>query len=155
MMRGIQEWLDEYAISHQNSTNKGIHWICVPLIAWSIVLLLSSIPVPNPFVPHDLNWAWFFSGLAIIWYFFLSTSLAFGMVIFLGALNYLSVQVQQTSSYPVWAIGVSIFVIAWIGQFLGHHIEGKKPSFLKDLQFLLIGPLWLMHFIYNKLGLKY
>jgi uncharacterized membrane protein YGL010W len=154
-MRSIQEWLDEYALSHQNSTNKGIHWICVPLIAWSIVLLLTSIPVPSTFKLYNLNWAWIASSLAIIWYFFLSTSLAIGMTIFLGALNYLSAQVQQTTSYPVWTIGVSIFVIAWIGQFFGHHIEGKKPSFLKDLQFLLIGPLWLMHFIYNKIGLKY
>ena len=51
-------------------------------------------------------------------------------------------------------IYLSIFVIAWIGQFLGHKIEGKKPAFFKDLQFLLIGPLWLLSFIYNKLNIK-
>ena len=48
-----------------------------------------------------------------------------------------------------------IFVIAWIGQFIGHKIEGKKPSFFEDIQFLLIGPAWLLSFIYNKLGIKY
>jgi hypothetical protein len=74
------------------------------------------------------------------------------MTVFLIALNYLSLQVQETSSYPTWAIGLGVFAIAWIGQFFGHHIEGKKPSFLKDIQFLLIGPVWLMHFIYNKIG---
>ena len=51
-------------------------------------------------------------------------------------------------------IFLSIFIIAWIGQFIGHKIEGKKPAFFKDLQFLLIGPLWLLSFIYKKLNIK-
>ena len=42
-----------------------------------------------------------------------------------------------------------VFVLAWIGQFIGHLIEGKRPSFFKDLQFLLIGPAWLMAFVYR------
>jgi uncharacterized membrane protein YGL010W len=155
MMRSIQDWLDEYAVSHQNSTNKVIHWICVPLIVWSIILLFMSIPEPLFLKNLNLNWAWVASGMALFWYFLLSPALAIGMTIFLGALNYFSLQVENTSSYPVWNIGLAIFVIAWIGQFFGHHIEGKKPSFLKDLQFLLIGPIWLMHFIYKKLGLKF
>lgn len=154
-MRSIQEWLDEYAVSHQNSTNKVIHWICVPLIVWSIILLLMSIPEPLILKNLNLNWAWIASGMALFWYFLLSPALAIGMTIFLGALNFFSLQVENTSSYTVWTIGLAIFVIAWIGQFFGHHIEGKKPSFLKDIQFLLIGPMWLMHFIYKKLGLKF
>ena len=54
-----------------------------------------------------------------------------------------------------WIIYLSIFVITWIFQFIGHKIEGKKPSFLKDLQFLLIGPIWLLHFILKKIGIPY
>jgi uncharacterized membrane protein YGL010W len=154
-MMGIQEWLDEYALSHQNSTNKAIHWVCVPLIVWSIILLLLSIPKPLIISDLGLNWAWISSCIAVFWYFLLSPTLAVGMSIILGFLNFISLQVEHTSSYPVWTIGLSIFVIAWIGQFFGHHIEGKKPSFLKDLQFLLIGPIWLLHFIYKKIGLKY
>ena len=48
-----------------------------------------------------------------------------------------------------------LFVLAWIGQFIGHKVEGKKPSFFKDLQFLLIGPAWLMSFVYRAAGLRY
>jgi uncharacterized membrane protein YGL010W len=48
-----------------------------------------------------------------------------------------------------------IFVVAWIGQFIGHKIEGKKPSFLQDVQYLLIGPAWLLHFIFKKVGIGY
>ena len=47
------------------------------------------------------------------------------------------------------------FIIAWVGQFIGHKIEGQKPSFFEDLQFLLIGPAWLISFIYKKIGIKY
>ena len=52
-------------------------------------------------------------------------------------------------------VSIGIFVIAWIGQFIGHGIEGKKPSFLKDLQFLLVGPAWLLHFIFKSVGIRY
>jgi uncharacterized membrane protein YGL010W len=45
-------------------------------------------------------------------------------------------------SNTLWAL-VGIFVVAWIGQFYGHHLEGRKPSFLTDLQYLLIGPIWI------------
>ena len=54
-----------------------------------------------------------------------------------------------------WIIYLSIFVITWIFQFIGHKIEGKKPSFLKDLQFLLVRPIWLLHFILKKIGIPY
>ena len=56
---------------------------------------------------------------------------------------------------PVWEISLFVFVIAWVGQFIGHVVEGKKPSFFKDIQFLMIGPIWLMSFIYKKLGISY
>tara|TARA_B100000945_G_scaffold317325_1_gene319937 strand:- start:3176 stop:3421 length:246 start_codon:yes stop_codon:yes gene_type:complete len=56
---------------------------------------------------------------------------------------------------PLWKVSLIIFVVGWIGQFIGHKIEGRKPSFFQDIQFLLIGPAWLLSFVYNKLGIKY
>ncbi len=61
----------------------------------------------------------------------------------------------QAGFGPVWRSALVVFVVAWIGQFIGHKIEGKKPSFLQDLQFLLIGPVWLLGFIYRNLGIRY
>jgi len=63
--------------------------------------------------------------------------------------------VVGAQGYPLWAVSLGIFALAWIGQFYGHKIEGKKPSFFKDLQFLLIGPAWLMHFVYKKMRIPY
>ena len=54
------------------------------------------------------------------------------------------------------AVGlVALFVVGWIIQFVGHKIEGQKPSFFEDLQFLLIGPLWLLSDVYRRLGISY
>jgi uncharacterized membrane protein YGL010W len=69
----------------------------------------------------------------------------------LGLANYLALTFPGMLAY----ISLAVFVVAWIVQFYGHKIEGKKPSFLKDVQFLMIGPAWLMHFIYKKIGIGY
>ena len=55
----------------------------------------------------------------------------------------------------VLPLSLAIFVLAWIGQFIGHKIEGKKPSFLDDLRFLLIGPLFVLSFLYRRLNLAW
>jgi uncharacterized membrane protein YGL010W len=159
-MRKIDMLLAEYGESHQNATNKTIHWICVPLIFFSIVGLIASIPaeivqriagIDNPYA----HWATIVLALVLIYYVSLSVPLSFGMFLFGLLCIYLVRVISELNIAPLWLLSVIIFVVAWIGQFYGHKVEGKKPSFLKDIQFLLIGPAWLMHFIYKKLGISY
>ncbi|HOX83371.1 MAG TPA: DUF962 domain-containing protein [Chryseolinea sp.] len=159
-MRKIDQLLSEYGESHQNSTNKAIHWICVPLIFFSIVGLVASIPSGilqsvlgegNP----SANWAAVALVLAVVYYVSLSIPLSIGMMLFAVFCLFVVRLIGQLSTTPLWMISIIIFVVAWIGQFYGHKVEGKKPSFFKDVQFLLIGPAWLMHFIYKKLGIPY
>ena len=145
----IQDWFDEYSQSHQNPTNKLIHWICVPSIFFSIVCLLSLVPVAG-----ILNLAGILMIFATVFYARLSPKLAVGLLLFYIICFIAAIQLSQLP-IALWKIALSIFVIAWIGQFYGHKIEGKKPSFLKDLQFLLIGPAWLLGFIYKRFGIKY
>lgn len=148
MARKIDEWLDAYGESHTHPVNKIIHWICVPLIMFSLLGLISEIPFPVPETWY-LNWAGISLLLALIYYLRLSISLFFGFVcIGLGILA--AISAIRYLHYPVWITCLVVFVAAWTGQFTGHSIEGKKPSFLKDLQFLLIGPAWLLSFIYRK-----
>lgn len=154
-MRTIQNWLDEYSESHQNPLNKTIHWICVPSIVFSIVLMLWSIPVPDWILKTGLNYAYFAMILAVIYYALLSPTLAIGMAILFALAGFIAQAIALSTNYPLWGIGLILFVLAWIGQFYGHSVEGKKPSFLKDIQFLLIGPVWLLHIIYTRLGIKY
>ncbi len=150
-MRNLRSWLDEYGESHQNHTNKTIHWICVPLIFFSVVGLLYSVKLPIHLRDRPFNLAIFALLAVVIYYFLLSRTIWIGMFLFSVLCLYGCKFIERHAPIPLWQISIIIFIMAWIGQFYGHKIEGKKPSFLKDFQFLLIGPAWLMSFIYKKL----
>ena len=155
-MRTVNQWLDEYGESHKNKTNKFIHWICVPAIFFSITGLLYSVKLPFYLSENfQLNLAVIVLLLAVIYYFMLSMPLGFGMFVFGLVCIALCLLIENYLPFTLWLFSLILFIAAWIGQFYGHKVEGKKPSFFKDLQFLLIGPMWLMSFVYKKMGLKY
>ena len=157
-MRKIDFLFAEYAQSHQNQTNKSIHWICVPLIFWAILGFFSLIPAPHFFLKY-------FGAISIaslvaiflvsVFYFRLSWRIALIMIVIMLLFEHFIYFINITFGTKSWIVYLAVFILSWIGQFYGHKIEGKKPSFLKDLQFLLIGPIWLLHFILKKFHLKY
>ncbi len=151
LMKNISQWLSEYGESHQNKTNKAIHWICVPLILWSILMAISAIPNPHFLQALNINFLYIVIMLAVAYYAMLSTSLAIGMVIIMFGMYALTIYIKMNLALNIPIFALVVFVIAWIGQFIGHKIEGKKPSFIKDIQFLLIGPIWLLSDVYKKL----
>lgn len=155
-MRTVNEWLSEYGESHRNATNKLLHWICVPIIAISLIGLLWSLPVPAAFgdISPLLNWGTLLLAAAVLYYFAMSWSLALGMFVF-ACLITLAILGLERLPWPLWVVCIALFVVAWIGQFIGHHYEKRRPSFFKDVQFLMIGPLWLLSFIYRQLGIRY
>lgn len=153
-MKKINSLLNQYGESHKNGTNKLIHWICVPAIFFSIVGLVSIIPFPweiNIYEGINLSWALIALVLVLFYYVSLSVSLSLGMLLFSIGCIFLCSKIN-VSMYALW-IYIGIFAFSWVFQFIGHNIEGKKPSFLQDIQFLLIGPAWLMHFILKKLNI--
>ena len=154
-MRTMQQWLDEYSDSHRHPTNKTIHWICVPAILFSILGLLWLVPVPQTAAAIGpwLNWATLLMALAVIYYLVLSPALAAGMAMIALMMFGVVYGLEVSVTFPAWLLYTGVFVVAWIGQFVGHRIEGKKPSFFKDLQFLLIGPAWLLADLYRQLGI--
>ncbi|HKT30979.1 MAG TPA: Mpo1-like protein [Gammaproteobacteria bacterium] len=155
-MRPVQSWLDEYGESHRTVTNKSIHWICVPLIMLSIIGLVWCIPVPGAWVTRStfLNWGVLLVIAALIYYYTLAWRLAFGMTVVSAVMIFIVYGVSLSAAWP-WLVWAIVFVLAWIGQFIGHRVEGRKPSFFKDLQFLLIGPLWLLAFVYRRAQIAY
>lgn len=153
-MPTIQQWLSAYGESHKNEINKTIHWICVPVIFFSIVGLFYAIKLPVSVSNVQLNIAMIVMGLVVLYYFYLSKTLWVGMLIFGIACLVLCYLIEKSGIMPLWLLCVILFLSAWVGQFYGHKVEGKKPSFLKDIQFLMIGPAWLMSFIYKKLGVQ-
>lgn len=129
-MKSITEWFDEYSESHQNPTNKVIHWACVPAILFSILGILAHFSA-------------LLTALVIVLTLVFYTRLDLVLAVAMTAL--IAVMAWVIYFLPV-GVGfyIGVFIIAWIGQFYGHKIEGKKPSFFKDLQFLLISPVWCM-----------
>ena len=139
MKKNIHDWLNAYGISHQNPTNIKIHWICVPLIMLSIIGLLANIQLNVNILsayPQYNHAGMILVLFGCIYYYFLSKSLLLGMIpvsiTMLMVVSWLS-----TFSYPLWLTSLIIFVISWAGQFYGHKIEGKRPSFFQDIQFFL------------------
>ena len=155
-MRNVADWLGEYGQSHADPTNKLLHWVCVPLIVLAVMGLLWSIPVPAAIaaVSPWLNWATLLAALALLYYAALSVRLALGIAVAFVVM-FAIVDALSELMWPLWVTSLAIFVAAWIGQFIGHAVEGKRPSFFKDVQFLLIGPLWLVAALYRRTGIHY
>jgi uncharacterized membrane protein YGL010W len=141
-MRKVDELFLRYEESHRNPVNKTIHWICVPLITWSV---LAALWAAAPIIAYGAI------ALAVVFYLTLSLSIAIGML----ALSVLMVAPLALLGTHALIVAIVVFVLAWVGQFVGHAIEGKKPSFIDDLKFLLIGPAWLLHFVYRRIGIRY
>jgi uncharacterized membrane protein YGL010W len=148
-MRTLDQWFDEYAISHQNPTNKSIHYICVPAIFFSVIGLLMCVGLPflGLDIPIIENLAFVVLIFVLYFYFKISVAMAIKMTIFSVFCMMLNYYISNYVS--LWKFSLLLFIIAWIGQFYGHKIEGKKPSFLKDLQFLMIGPAWVIENLFS------
>jgi uncharacterized membrane protein YGL010W len=141
--RNIHALLDQYSESHRNPTNELIHFVCVPLIVFSLLGILWSL---HPVLALAAV------GGAMWYYLQLSKPFAVGML----AMSILMLAILAAMPpMTVLPLSIAVFVVSWIGQFIGHKIEGKKPSFIDDLRFLLIGPLFVLGFLYRRFKLTY
>jgi uncharacterized membrane protein YGL010W len=141
-MKNAVEWFEAYGVSHKNKTNIIIHKFCVPLIFFSILALFFVVPTPEVLASHPfINWA---SLLALCgWIFYFSLGLRVLSLMVVQTVIFYTIVLYLDQYFNVGVIGGAIFVSAWILQFVGHKIEGKKPSFLDDISFLFIGPAWV------------
>jgi len=155
-MSKIERLFSEYSESHQNETNQRIHWVFVPLIFLSAIGMLWSVklPIELDFMGGEpLNVSMILALLVFAYYLSMSFAISVGMLVVTS--------IGMTACYfyngpiSIWIISLCVFVGSWVMQFLGHKVEGKKPSFFKDLEFFLVGPMWVLAKLYNKLGIKY
>jgi uncharacterized membrane protein YGL010W len=141
--RPIESLLAKYGESHLNHTNEVIHFICIPAIMLSLLGLLWAA---HPYLAVGVVVA------SMVYYFMLSVPFAVGMLLMSGGMLWV---LSVLPEGMVWKVSLGVFVLAWIGQFIGHKIEGKKPSFFEDVRFLLIGPLFVLGFVYRRVGIGY
>ncbi|MDO9402994.1 MAG: DUF962 domain-containing protein [Polaromonas sp.] len=140
--RKVDRLLAHYGESHQNPRNELIHFIAIPVIMLSLVGMLFAA---HPWV------AYAFIGASMVYYARLSLVFLFTMVLW-SALTLALVFAMGTHVLPV---SVALFVGAWVLQFIGHRMEGKKPSFLEDIQYLWVGPLFVLSKLFLKLGVRW
>lgn len=153
--RPIDRWFSNYSDDHRNDTNQLIHVFAVPAILWSVVALLWCIPIFGTLFKSGI-WAALAMFAAWMFYNRLSRPIGYGMLVAFFTLGCLCRLIEQNLGLPVLLYSaITVFVVAWIAQFIGHKIEGKKPSFLTDLVYLLIGPIWVLSKFYRKMGWKY
>jgi uncharacterized membrane protein YGL010W len=135
-MRRVDELFERYGQYHRDPLNKAIHWVCVPLILWSVLgILWAFSPVA----------AWI--AIAVSAVFYLTVGMLAITALMAWALRYLGDHVLPVS--------LIVFAAAWIGQFIGHAIEGRKPAFVDDLRSFLVAPAWLLGDLYRRLGVRY
>lgn len=154
-MRSIHDWFASYGADHQNPANQLIHWICVPAILWSAIAALWVVPVPASLGKPGLVCALIMVG-AFSFYWRLSRPLGAAMLVLFLALALLThLLYQALGARDLLWLAIGVFVVAWIGQFIGHKLEGRKPSFLTDLAYLLIGPAWLVAKLLRRAGVSF
>ena len=141
-MKTIDEWFAEYSKDHQHSTNQKIHYVCVPAILYAVLGILWVLP-NFQVAGVDIHWNYLLIAGACVFYFLLDFKMGLFMLL-LTALISRSFLTLDQMGIPVFEFNLAIFIIAWIGQFYGHKLEGAKPSFLTDLTYLFIGPLWVV-----------
>jgi uncharacterized membrane protein YGL010W len=151
-MRRVDTLLDNYTADHQNPTNQAIHVLCVPAIVWSVIAMLWAIPAP-PMMQAG-TWAGLGMVLGLLYYWRLSRTLALGMLVCFVLTYFLNRTIAASWGVKglLW-LGVAVFIVAWIGQFIGHKIEGKRPSFFTDMVYLLVGPIWTLRKLYRRVGI--
>ncbi|MEP6997761.1 MAG: Mpo1-like protein [Betaproteobacteria bacterium] len=141
-MRRVDRLFERYAQFHRDPVNKAMHWVCVPLIVWSVLgMLWAASPIAACAAIAAATW----------FYLRLSVPLAFGMLAILATM----VWTVTLLGDRVLLVSLITFAVAWIGQFIGHGIEGKKPAFVDDLRSFLVAPAWLLGDLYRRLGLRY
>ena len=141
-MRTVEALFARYGGYHRHPVNKAIHWVCVPLIVWSVLGILWSL---SPIV------AWIAIGAALAFYAWLSVPIAVGMAAVSAAMVYALSWLGDRAL----VVSGAVFVAAWIGQFVGHAIERSRPSFTEDVRSFLVAPAWLLGSLYRRLGIGY
>ncbi len=141
--RRIDLLLARYAQSHQHPLNEKIHCVCVPAIVFSLLGLCWAV---SPILSIGVV------AVSLAYYLSLSAAFAAGMLAMAGLMLLVLEVLPAASVLPVSAV---VFVAAWTGQFIGHKVEGKKPSFFEDVRFLLIGPLFVLGVWYRHWHVRY
>ena len=160
--RPIDVYFDKYNEYHTNQVNRIISYICIPVISFSILAFVWSLPFPDlDFLGKNksfLNWGSFLIAFTIYYYQRLSPILSYMMILVVFGFSYGIIQLehwQKAGGMVLPQVCVILFVAANILQLIGYKLEGKKTVLFFDFKFLLLSPLWVLSLILKKFNIKY
>lgn len=142
-MRNATELMIKYAAYHRDERNIATHLVGIPLIIFSIGVLLAR----PPFAVQDLTLtpAWLLWGVTTLWYMTRGNLM---LALAVSTMNLVLIGLAQpvgAMSTAVWLlVGIGAFVVGWMFQFVGHYYEGRKPAFVDDISGLFVGPMFVV-----------
>lgn len=153
-MAETDSWLAHYEESHRNITHAPVYWISALALVFGTVGLLWAVPVPDEFVDISpiLNWGTTFLLVAVVYYFIISLPLAIGMLPFIVVIVIFQVWLQWSSFSAVHA-SAGLLTAGLIGLYLGHYRGAGFRGVLRDVQLMMIAPVWLLSRVYRRLGI--
>jgi uncharacterized membrane protein YGL010W len=154
---GVTErWLTEYGDTHNRTGNRVLHWIAVPLVIFGTVGLLWSLPVPDAFLKITplLNWGITFLMAAVVYYFIISVTLAIGMLPFVVATAVLIASLGSVVTSLLW-FSAAMLALGTAGLYLGKGSRRDIQGLARDMQLIMIAPVWLLACLYRRMGVPY
>ena len=152
----MDKWLSDFDANHRNIINAPIYWPSTLFLLIGIVCLFACLPIPHEFIEISpiLNWGSLLLLVAIVYYCIISIPLAIGMLPFISIIFVLQVYLQSMTEYAL-IISILLTVASVVGICTGHYKEERLKLVLKDIQLVIIAPLWLLSLTYRRLGIPY
>jgi uncharacterized membrane protein YGL010W len=151
-MKTLTEHLSHYALYHRDERNIMTHYVGIPLIViaifsllWLPLFTLQGITVTPALVLFMAT---------MVFYFRLDLRFGLLMLAFSGGCLWAASELAAQTVFIWLSSAITLFVVGWILQFVGHYYEGKKPAFVDDIVGLFVGPLFIMAELSFKLGLR-
>jgi hypothetical protein len=154
-MISADTWLEAYGRGPARLDAGLLIWVCVPLSVFGLTGLLWSLPVPEIFSDAAvLNWGTIFLMATVVYYFIVSINLAFGALPFI-VLDVAVVSWLDNLEPSLWPVSAAMLLSAAAVQLVAERLRGRSISLIRDLQYLMLGPLWLLAAVYRRLGIPY
>jgi uncharacterized membrane protein YGL010W len=144
-MKTLTEQLAHYAAYHRDRRNIATHFVGIPMIVLALAILLSRPASTLGVLPFAVSPALLLFVGATVYYLLLDVSLGLAMAVISALCLTLGQWSAEASSAIRLGVGVALFAIGWLFQFVGHAAyEHRKPAFADDVIGLLIGPLFVL-----------
>lgn len=155
-MNETDGWLHRYEETHSDLTNPAVYWAAVPMVVLGTVGLLWSLPIPDAFfeISPLMNWGTAFLMATAVYYFIISVSLAIGMLPFIIGVAGINMWLDG-SDFSLLRVSIGLLLAGIIGLWLGHRNQNSIRPVLDDLQFMMIGPAWLLSVLYKRIGIPF